>query len=320
MKKELQELIAALEKEGNLNASSIALTILKKAQTYSVQDWQSVITEVDTPYPDKVIMGIVNYFTAAEENLQKADKELSGVDKETIQEAAETMKKLSSQVEMTDENIMKFSKLMSYNENSEIRKQAQMGWLGKALTGGAKVIPVVGALFSTLFAIKSIAYGIYEFAELIKQTTKINLEWYQAFDPKNFHRIAFEAKDDPNELKEITKAIKISNLVWDEAIASLTNTIDAVKDWIFLVLDFMSFGTSVWIDLGLSAIFLAAELGGQTWIGTYYKEVLDKIKDFAQLKIDELNAEKTEEPGETSEDPLYTEDELEKWWADLKSA
>lgn len=316
MRQELLDLISSLEKEGKIGAVSKAKDLLKIAQEYTKADWQSVITEVDTPYPDKVIMGIVKYFKSAEENLQEADKELQGVDKETIQQATETVKKISSQVELNDENILKLSKLMYYESDSEIRKQAQLGWLGKTLKGGVSMIPVVGAIFSTVLAIKSIAYGMYEFAELVKQTGKIELEWYEAFNPKNFHTAAFNAKDDPNELKDITKAIKIANMVWDEGIASLTNTIDAVKDWIFLVLDFMSAGFSIWIDLGLSAIFLVAELGGQAWIGSYYNEVLDKIKDFAQIKIDEIEAQEKAEP-EQKDEPLYTDEELEKWWADL---
>ena len=94
------------------------------------------------------------------------------------------MKKMSSQIEMTDENIVKMSNLTYYDSNPEIRKQAQMSWITKTLKGGVSLLPVVGALFSTLFAIKSIAYGIYEFIELIKQTTRINIEWYEAFDLK----------------------------------------------------------------------------------------------------------------------------------------
>jgi len=320
--KHLTELKESLDKFGLCDSSLNLDNIIVQAMLQQ-DDWQKVIDAVDNGYVSgttKAASALIN----AAYKIEDAKKKLDNVDQQTLRQAMDTINNISKDMSLDNDAFSKLSTMKNFN--NKLIKQAQLSWLSKYFKRGVKgifeVLPVIGVVFSVLFAMKSIGFGVYEFSKMIESETNLGLSWKDALNPGIYATLANKNQDNPQELVRIVHGAQISRAFWDEGISAVTNGLDAVKDIIFFFLDIASLGSVIFIDIGLSASLFLMESQYEESMNAYFDNVLSKIRANAGLKLSSKSSEydtskmwwnETEDIG-TALAPIGEYDTSEMWW------
>jgi len=269
-------------------------------QTFTESDWKNVIAEVEKPLDPTGLDLAINYMVNGAFQLAKSAKKLEGVEPETIQEASGLVAQINKESSLNYD----LAKIASLSENAPISKEAQIQWLKQFLgpkatsllsqttKGGAKIVPVVGALFSFIFAAKNIYYGYYQYQKLVSDASAVGLSAKDTLSPKKLSQQISLSSENPNELTLLAKTTKTARAFWDEAISGAANSIDFVKDIIFLVLEFGSAGLAIIGDIGISIILMLIEAGAESEVLGSYDGVLKYIKTLAEEGLRKLEPKK----------------------------
>lgn len=291
----LSFLIAKLEKSNHLDAKNSIIRLQKYSQaTDELSKWQEVLNSLSEGYASGTEKAISNIKNSANLLMKEAEK-LKTLDKESIEAAIDKVKKANFKI---DEEMIK--KIASNPEI--IEKDAQLfNMLGK-------VAPAIGVIFSGMFALKNLAAGIYEVTNLINHKTNLNMSWAQVLNPDSFSYMANNNKDNPEKLKDISIATQISKQVWDEGISLIANSIDFVKDLLFIFINLGTGGLTMAVDIGLSIIIMIAEMSAEKVVLEDFQNVLNSISDIANAHIKSLTPALTKWWEKKDDKPL------EKWW------
>lgn len=310
MNNNLKHLSKELKSLGLNDASRDISSILKNAQeSDDVQMWQAVIDEVQRPDPDQIADVAAKYVVKGVMGLLSAAEKLKGIPKEDIELALEIGSSVPGAIKGASINLEVIEKF-SRDFNS-LNKTAQMSWLngvGRFGAGALKVIPIIGVVFSAALAIKNLYYGFVEYSKLSSLSSQIGLHWTDTlFADKIISKIN-EFSDNPEQLIQTVKVCKSASIFVDEAISLAANSIDFIKDLLFLIVEAAGGIGSVvippgWaamlaigsVDVGISFIIMIIEYYAESAAKEKYKVALGDIKSIAEKKIAVMSETKYED-------------------------
>jgi len=164
-------------------------------------------------------------------------------------------------------------------------------WGGTKYLGskGLKLIPVIGFVFSFGIALKNFIYGFTTFAKLVKDSQQIELNWIEVLFPQKLTEKLIQFKAEPEKLKILAQLTKYSKEFSDEGISLVANSIDFVKDIIFLFIDVGSFGWLTVGDVSLSFILMVIESITESNLLWQFDAIINRIVLTANIKIKELS-------------------------------
>jgi hypothetical protein len=316
LEEEACELLNLVKKKASLEAPKI-------------DDWYSVIETVDSEYTSD--SPLYRYLTGAAKHLDKANSGLSGATVDDIKAITDTVPLESLMTSaFKKHNLVKYANIK--NEDAMIKsaefciseglierpnyKTANWWKYTKMIGGGSAkyLLPFV----SLVFAVINFYYVAIEYSKLMSELPEAGLAWYEPLMPGKLLEAAQESKDEPDLLKKIAKATKTSKVFVDELISLTANSIDGLKDIIFLVLDLLTAGTSIAIDLGISFLIMCIEWAIEGIVLPYYDKGItfirttatDKIKEHFSSSLDnKFDFPELEGPDSDHTDP----------WADLEA-
>lgn len=287
LEKEALELLALLEKSAVLKPPAI-------------DDWYKVIEEVDSPYVDTAYQAVRRYLSGASGHLTEANKGLQGARPEDIKAITDNipLEQLVSQATKRN-NLVKYAAVTS--EDVALVKAAEFcvsqGWIERPnykranwwkyvkMIGGATLKYVV-PFVSLLFAIINFYYCAVELSKLMSEAPDVGMAWHEpVFNPGKTLQKAQENLEDPKTLRKLAKVNKTGKTFADEAISMVANGIDGVKDIIFLIVDIVSAGTSIWLDLGISFVIMIIEWLIEGAVLPIYDQATQLIRDKAADEI-----------------------------------
>ena len=260
---EAQELLSIFDKKAQVN-------------TPDIESWYKVLEEIDSEYIDPAYSSLKRYLTTGSNHLNKAAAGLQGVSKEEVeriiqQVPLEQIIRLASK----KENLVKYSSesgAIKFCEDNGFTKDA--GLLGN-------IIP----LASLVFGVVNFYYCSIEFSKLMSEVPEAGLQWYEPLMPKNLMQAAQTNKEAPDKLRTLGKATKTSEIFVEQFISLVSNTIDGIKDLIFIIANVATGFLSVAFDLGISLIIMLIESAVKGEALSIYKKVKSYIRDLSVEKI-----------------------------------
>lgn len=289
MTNKLIELALLLEAEGLTEEANATYGLMSFAQDSEVSQWQAAWASVSQPPPTQFPGRVMKSMIEGVSGLIASGEAIQGADPEALREAGKAIKKMSKDMDFDSETLKKFSQVGS---DPEITKEAS-GWAGVT-----RAIPLVGPIFSGIFAIKNIYYGLQELGNVLSSSEQLGVPWYTVLKHENLNTLADRHADNPEDITTLDKLAKSVQVFWDEMISLFINGIDFIKDCIFAIADIMSMGWSVWLDVGLSFVFMGIEMAWESQALKPFKAVVSKIKEGVSEKFREvLNRPREREPG-----------------------
>lgn len=280
-----------------------------KNSSYSIEEWVSVLTEAEAPIPPDVTEEAITYIIQGAANFYKASESLINLDPEDIKSAMEIAKSAPGISTSAGFNFSEIHKVAT------LSKSAQTEWVKSIMQGvkskggaGLKTIPYIGIIFSAMLAVKNLSYGLWAYSDLIKDCDEIGLTWIDTLYPDRISQKITEFQGDPGKLIIATKTSKSAKVFVDEGISLVANSLDAVKDLLFLFVNFLSFGGSGFLDFGSSAIIAVMEWKAEEATLGKYDGLISKVKEIAENKIQQLTPQSDESVDYSS----LTLDELEQ--------
>jgi hypothetical protein len=253
------------------------------------EDWAKLLEEVDAPYKYPSTFSKIRKLQGVIINSLSKAKELSGIDKNTLEELAKAA---------PIKEIQKFAKenhtlIKSGTYEESFIKNASFWSFTKTLSLSALryAVPFV----SLIFAIVHFYFFITEFYRFVTQVLKLNITWQEALSPSFLKSKIEELKDSPKEVTPMVALIKTDSIMITNFISTVLSYLDFVKDIIFFIIDVASAGGSIAIDIGISVVLFLVELGANTYINSIYKELLDNIRGLAINNIIDIMFQETEE-------------------------
>lgn len=302
--KKLAEGLSALK----LNRDALeVLSLVKISQSKS--DWQMVIEEIEKPAEPQMLDRAIQYVVNGAIQLTGVANNLKETDPSTIEGAAEIVSKMGKSASNNLEILQKYASLTTFKpiiSDSDQLKTAQMQWLksllgqegaAKAIAetggllgkGGGKMIPVIGFIFSGILAIKNIYYGFYEYQKLVSEASELGISWFDTLYPNKLSHLVKQNSNEPDKLILLARITKTAKAFWDEAISAAANTLDAVKDFIFLFLEIGSMGLAIAGDIGISLVLWMIEEGTESAVHQHYDVVLKHIRTIAEDKLQDID-------------------------------
>jgi hypothetical protein len=209
---------------------------------------------------------------------------------------AEKLNELSSdELSLGIQMLASMPEKTAHDFNS-LTKTAQMEW-AKKLWGGTKfmgekslrILPVIGFIFSFMIALKNFVYGLTAFSKLAADSSLIGLSWLEILFPEKLNQKVQEFKNEPTKLVTLVNLTKYSKEFSDEGISFVANSIDFVKDIIFLFIDIGSFGWLTVGDISLSVIIMALEMLAESNTLVKFDSIITQIASIASGKIQQLS-------------------------------
>lgn len=253
------------------------------------EDWAKLLEEVDAPYRyPSTFSKIRKLQRVIILSLSKA-KELSGIDKNTLEELAKAT---------PIKDIQKFAKenhtlIKSGTYEESFIKNASFWGFTKTLSLSA--LRYVFPFVSLIFAIVHFYFFITEFYRFVTQVLKLDITWQEALSTSFLKSKIEELKDSPKELIPIVSLIKTDSIMITNFISTVLSYLDFVKDIIFFMIAVPSAGGSIAVDIGISVVLFLLELGANTYIISIYQELLNNIKDLAIKNVIDIMFQEAEE-------------------------
>lgn len=287
MNNKLIQLALLLDSEGLTDEANAAYSLISLAEDSELDEWRTAWAHISQPIPDQFPGRVMKFMIDGVSGLISSGEALRGADPEQLADAGKAIQRMSQVMDFDSATLKKFSQVGS---NPEITKEAS-GWAGIT-----RAIPLVGPLFSGMFAIKNIYYGLKELGSVLGSAEQLGVPWYTALKAENLSMLADKYSEQPTEIVTVDKLAKSVQVFWDEMISLLINGIDFVKDCIFAIADIMSMGWSVWLDVGLSFVFMAIEMAWESQALKPFKEVVSKIRETVGSKFRDLLINQERDP------------------------
>lgn len=261
----LISLSAYLKNHGLLEES---FQIIQLAQI-NLKPWQEIISIINTPVPDQILTA-TKYISQG----------IIG-----MQQNAEKLKQLPA------EDLKLLAQISSQQANSHQLKTAQLKIIKDLGAKGLRLMPLIGFMFSFLIALKNFMYGFATFAKLAKDSSQIELNWFEILFPNKLNEKIDQYQDDPKHLKIVTQLTKYSKEFSDEIISLVANSLDFIKDIIFIFIDVGSFGWMTVGDISLSFILMGLEMLVEANVLPQFDQLLTKIGDIAKQHLQQTSSE-----------------------------
>lgn len=143
----------------------------------------------------------------------------------------------------------------------------------------------LGTASKYLFPLASVLFAIGAWYRMFKEMEKLQVHLPKLgltlmdsiFRPYKFKRLAESSKDDPEKTSLVADATNLSMYFVDEITSAIADSIDALKDIIFLIFNIASGGLTLVIDLGISAIiwFVHEWAADPALLGKFKDVILD---------------------------------------------
>lgn len=317
-------------KELGLISEALDISALIKTAA-SEEAWLAIKTEISKPNDLQVHERAISYIFTGMKSLANSAIEISKYNKESIDAAAAIISsRLKSAAGINENTMIKFTILSSkYQENIKTAdnnkyKIAQMNYFNDAqkLLGTtinkAGLIPIIGTLFNILLAIKNIYYGSLEWSKINNECDIIDLNSFQILNPNTISEQTYTFLDDPYKLLASVKLTKSAKIFYSELIGFGVNSLDAIKDLIFLVLDILSMGGSIAIDVGISFLLLIIEWATVSKVHTLYDKNLSQISQIVEIQLESF-APEAKEPITTPVKQPQTDEEFNAWYKEERA-
>ena len=285
--KHIQELQDFLNKSSFANELNHLNKILKFADNEELMKWQKLLEEIEAPIPPQVFGSTLNLISENAKAMGRFGSELAGTGKEEIQSLFQTLHQHPEvKAVLSRDKLIKEAQIMNLLKN----------FGGKAL----KLIP----LMSFFIALKNFLYGIRAFVYLTGYEQNLGLEWYDIFVPQKMANFIDQNQNNPEKLAIISKMIKSMKVFIDEVVSMVANSVDGVKDLVFLVLEMATSGVAAatggltaWIPTGLFAIDISFSIVMMIIDNIVdsrqkgdYNELLERLEEIARRHIARLTS------------------------------
>lgn len=266
------------------------LLLFKKSEIESqIQQWKKVLTSVTEPDIEPLYHQIISYLKQGCTNLTTSAKQLQGANPKELKS---TLQKIP---------LDKVARLtQNYKTASWWESAAHLG-----LSSLKYGLPLVGVIF----AISSFYYCSVAISRLFEEMPVSGLNWKDLFHPQKLIQAAQKNYQNAEELERLGKITSHTKLFIEEFISMTTMSLDVIKDVIMLILDVLSFGTFVWLDIGISMLLLFIQIAADSATLPHYDQVLSIIIDMAKKHIRILTFEE-----------IYSSDLSSKRLQDLDTA
>lgn len=300
-RKKILKLANFLGRLGLTKEASEILSIIKNSSLNKSEDielWYGVLNEINAPYDDTFYASAQTYLVSAANYMKKAKIELSGITEQDIKNIIDNIpigKIISSasrknnlyKVGQNDPDAFKkISELCISNGWIERPNYKKANWWSNIkMVGGATVRYVIPFL-GLLFALINLYYCSIELSKLFYGANDIGLEWYEPiFYPEKTFEITYKNLKNPEELDRIVGINKAARTFADELISLFANTIDGIKDIVFMIIDIMSGGGSIPLDLGISVFIMIVEFFAEAKLLPFYDKITNLIREEAIKNI-----------------------------------
>jgi hypothetical protein len=284
MNNKLFKLATLLESEGLINEAAETCRLAVYGQDTSELDmWQEAWASVSEPIPEQFPGRAIKFLMDGFSGLAESGKELQDADPESVQRAGRAIKSLSSKVDFDYETLKKFSQI---GKDPEITREANAA-IGEA-SWLARSIPLVGPIFSGMFALKNLYYGLKELGSVLSFSESLGVPWYVALKHVNLRTLAERHAEDPEKITIVDQLSKSVQVLWDEVISFVINIVDFIKDCLFVLVDTSTLGGAIFIDVGLSFAFMAVEMAVEHAFLKPFKEVIADIRSGVSDKFREI--------------------------------
>ena len=310
--------LALLLKQNNLDwEADAALALLRKKANLDIQPWYDLYDETNTVEPSPILDNISKFLNSAKYYLDKAAGGLQGATKEDIEILTNYLppEKIVARANLNRDSLLKISSSQDpYWETAELLHKAGLiqrpdykkaNWWKSIATASGKTLIYVLPFVSLIMAIYNLYYCFIAYQRLVGEMPELGLNWADTLQPEKINQLIEKNKENPFYLKNLTKAVKNIDLFIDEFISSIANTIDGIKDVIFMIANISV--VFLPIDLGLSFAIALIEYGAENKALKPYKDLVNKIRQIAILKIEEIQ---DIELSQTSKSEVSAEEEL----------
>jgi len=310
LEKEAAELLSLLHKKSDVTEPDI-------------NDWLAVAKEIESDHYDPALQTTIAYFKTGYEQLVSASNKLKGASKDELGETLNSVPRNRIASVLSTNNLIKFANIKNkdymvrtaeicYSEGliAERPNYKVAGWWDTVKLVGNPALRYGLPLISWLFAMKNFYYCAVSYSKLMSEMPEIGLAWYDAMHPEKLQETSEQNKDLPNSLTKIARATKTSRVLADEFISLIANTIDGIKDIIFAVIDVLSAGWMIAVDIGISFFIMAYEWKKEDQILEKYDEIISYISETAREAIIEFRM--TEFSETSSYEPSERMTELEE--------
>lgn len=271
LEKEASELLSLFDKEAQVSPPT-------------VEAWYKVLGEIDSDYVDPAYQTVKRYLVAGSQQLKKAAEGLKDTSKED-------MEKLLEQVPLEQiirsaserENLIKYASNINDDPLEVAAKFCKEQGFDKEAGLLGSLIPFA----SLIFGVVNFYYCAIEFSKLMSEVPAAGLEWYEPLMPNNLMDAAKKNQDAPDKLRILGKATKTSETFVDQFISLVANTIDGIKDIIFMVANFATGFLASVFDLGISFIIMLIEWAVKGQALAVYKQVIAFIRNRSVEEIKE---------------------------------
>lgn len=278
---QLENLKKQLKQFGLDKQSSLIENILKFSNYQEELGlWKNVINATNEQIPSNAI-NIINF---TKQNYNKMLAEYNKFSQLSNEELKYAISLAISLPKSNNENANDY--IMKYADNNITKYSGFFSSLGnKAL----KIVPVIGFLFSFILALKNFIYGIDALYSLLSTADNIDLDPRYIFnynlisDKVNFY------KNDPDKMIILARINNLNQVFYDELISLVANSIDFIKDVIFLILDTGSFGLMTLGDIGLSFLFMFIEMSTENQILPEFDKIRNEILRISHIQIKSLS-------------------------------
>jgi hypothetical protein len=203
-----------------------------------------------------------------------------------LQKGLASIEEASQEADKMDQKSLEYyiSRLFNNNINKEadLKSMISKSFPGKLL---GKVVPLLSFFFG--------AYDVYQayfhFKDLFNKSNKVGLTLTQSLVPYYLDLKVDVYEDDIDQLLILCDIIKSARDFNKRLISAITNIVDGIKDFIFMIADILTYGTSVIVDVGLSFVFVIIDFVGEGYVDSVYNEILKRIENIADQNIADLN-------------------------------
>lgn len=178
--------------------------------------------------------------------------------------------------------------------NNSLKKEAQLKTL---FFNSLRIIPVVGFIVNFLITLNNLKNSIYHFYQMQSDALKLNLNPIKTLIPNELRKEARVNKDNIDNLNILLDLTTNSKLFYDEAISLVFNSMDFVKDVIFLFVELSTLGLTIFADIGFSVLFALLEYVVEGYVLDDFDPIITLLteliisnkREYNEVGIDELN-------------------------------
>lgn len=271
--KQIKQLQNFLKENSFIGENNNLIKILKLAENQDLMKWQQLLEKINAPIPQQIFGQLLSGIVDSSRTMLDSAQQLVDLGDQEIQNLLQSAKQHPElKAALSGDKFIKNAQVLNFLKN--------LG--GKAL----KLIP----LMSFVIALKNFLYGVREFAYLLIGDKNLGLEWYDIFIPQKISSFIDQNENNCEKLSEIVDVIKSMKIFIDETVSLIVNSIDGVKDLIFLVINFGTGFITFGIDIGISIVLAIIDFFVDKTAKENYNLLLSKIEKITKHQIAALTS------------------------------